>query len=1858
MPDWKKKINNPGITNTTTFYGDIVNNLVDYLSTIDQGSDTPLGEVAIATATTFKTGKLKLFDSDSSHKVIFSVPNFSEDKTFNLPSISGTSDDLMSRTAPQIVTGKTLDFSSSNTATGIPKSAIPTQIAYEDEDNSFGQHYIDLQTVSVAPLAPPANTRRLFVNTDGKTSVRTSGGSIIDIEAAGIVAEGGFANGGTATFSGNGSTTTFNITHGITPQPDIATVNAANAVTLNASPASFVITSTQIQVTFKTAPVSGTNNVSLLWAAGFVNQAIQGFSPTTVNTLTNKTLSSPIFSGIATGPLTISGSVLSLKHTNSGSRLDLITENSTLNSSVDLSFYHWDTNSTAVRSSAVTSEMVANTPGALSTYLNFWVFKAGAFLNAFRIQHDGNFLFRKTATTAAILSLANITAERWFTFPDSDGTLATLEATQTISGAKTFTAMPIVNKTAQAGVAEAVARWAVSDDAASRVDLVNASNVDGRFVPWLQFLQRQAATDPCLYFYGYAEVAHDTGSVPLLIFSARRLGDTAITARPLYDFRNAASSVFRINAGGDALHLPIAAAGVAEQIAEFRISDVNSYLRINNGSAVDARFLPQITGRQVEDAGLSAFALQARVEVGHDSGTVPVATFDSRTQADSAVATRPLFSFRNAGVDVMKLNAKGDLIHNIIATTGAGELMERWTVSDNATAYFQIQNASATDAVLAPQLTAYNFGAGAANSGLVIRSYVRSTEDSGTAPVLVFDARTDAEASFAVRSPIFRFRNASTTVLDIASSLTVAFHTNLILSASGLTAPRTYTLPDVSGVLTVLTAVQTLTGKTISATDNTITDASTAAGDLFKSNGTKFVRMARGSALQVLRVNSGGTDLEWAAPTGGGGSWDPTAVETLTNKTINVDANTVKHSATNAAGDILYNNGTQFIRLARGTANQVLTVNSGGTDVAWAAPAAGGGNVSTGQANIFGDFDNTFRSGRLRLTNPADTFAYYFVGAAIAAHRNITLPLLTGNDVMVTEAFAQTLTNKTIAAGSNTISGLVDANIGAHTSTKITITAKGQLNSTIPYTDQANAFGAVDQQFKTNRLIVRNPADTFGYLFGSSAIAANRTVTLPLLTANDIFVMEAFAQTLTNKTLNVDANTFKHSTTNAAGDLLVGNGTQFARLARGTANQVLAVNSGGTAVAWADPTGGGGGSPSYDYFVYNNGSMYVAVDSAGTVVSSHATDFGVPMNAAIAALPTTGGIVEMSNGIHLTTTNIITKNYLTLRGAGASTIIKLANGVNSGRHVIITPNVDTMAGTADANGPNVIHDVTLQNFVIDGNKANNPTGGCGIKKYSYGWTIENVSIQNCKSHGIQSEWTDIGGVAEPGGRGMEDFVKTLMVMRCDGKGIYWRGPHDAQFVGCISFGHGLENWHIQSGTGFSGGSTLVQCHTWSGSTVAPSDSLFIDNSFASGSNLILEGAHDSGKAALHLTASAKLVATNVWCFASDIGMLIESDFNSIEGYVSGVESIGCSVQRDHNNLELNIVDMVGTTGYGLVMGASGRAVLYNRVKARTSKINNYHCSWDNASNASNDVQLTMVVDTGETAFNNVGNVNQTTNNIKVYPTGPGTLNLTSANPSLLPYTNVANSFSENQAIRKDTADLLRLTRANNGVVGTGIAFNLGTAGNGVEYAKIYGSAVTSSPQVGKFAIWLPNNSSPVEKFLFEADGSLTQNSLAKLSTSGLSALRTFTFPDATATLLGADTTQTLTSKTLNATNNTITDTSTALGDILASNGTKFVRKARGTALQVLRVNSGATDVEYASLDSERVGKATASGNASTTVFNIAHGLGSNPTYAFATCSSVTNLYTYTTDATNIIVTFATAPASGTNNVVIYWRVVA
>jgi hypothetical protein len=122
-----------------------------------------------------------------------------------------------------------------------------------------------------------------------------------------------------------------------------------------------------------------------------------------------------------------------------------------------------------------------------------------------------------------------------------------------------------------------------------------------------------------------------------------------------------------------------------------------------------------------------------------------------------------------------------------------------------------------------------------------------------------------------------------------------------------------------------------------------------------------------------------------------------------------------------------------------------------------------------------------------------------------------------------------------------------------------------------------------------------------------------------------------------------------------------------------------------------------------------------------------------------------------------------------------------------------------------------------------------------------------------------------------------------------------------------------------------------------------------------------------------------------------------------------------------------------------------------------------------------------------------------------------------------------------------------------------------------------------------------------------------------------------------------------------------------------ANGTKVIDYYAGYGYKAyvynLTASSGFTDPIIGSEDlpyvkfincplfvTQNGGTATFSGNGSTKTFTIAHGLASAPSKVLVTAGSdaAKGDFYATADATNITVTYGTAPPSGTNNVVLYW----
>ena len=111
--------------------------------------------------------------------------------------------------------------------------------------------------------------------------------------------------------------------------------------------------------------------------------------------------------------------------------------------------------------------------------------------------------------------------------------------------------------------------------------------------------------------------------------------------------------------------------------------------------------------------------------------------------------------------------------------------------------------------------------------------------------------------------------------------------------------------------------------------------------------------------------------------------------------------------------------------LARNTTTPVLATTTTDASGYWAISHATEGRfdvrITNGTSISFLKYDDSIQIegmevAVLRVRNPADTFDYDIVPAAIVADRQLTLPLLTGTDTLVVEALAQTLTNKTLTS--------------------------------------------------------------------------------------------------------------------------------------------------------------------------------------------------------------------------------------------------------------------------------------------------------------------------------------------------------------------------------------------------------------------------------------------------------------------------------------------------------------------------------------------------------------------------------------------------------------------------------------------------------------------------------------------------------------------------------------------------------------------------------------------------------------------------------------------------------------------------
>lgn len=269
-----------------------------------------------------------------------------------------------------------------------------------------------------------------------------------------------------------------------------------------------------------------------------------------------------------------------------------------------------------------------------------------------------------------------------------------------------------------------------------------------------------------------------------------------------------------------------------------------------------------------------------------------------------------------------------------------------------------------------------------------------------------------------------------------ASSFTAG--SRLITTNSGNTALEASSI-DV-GIVVTLAGTQTLTNKTL-------TDSTTYFQD--DGDNTKKVQ------LQLSSITSGQTRV-LTVPNESTTIVGTTTSQTLTNKSINADNNTI----TNIDNDNIKSSAAiDATKIANGSVTNTQFQRLGGIN----------------SAAVGVDDSQTLTNKTLttpKINDSAADNTYNILGSDIASDRDITLPLLSGNDTFVFQGHAQTLSNKTLS---------------------------------LPK--------------------IEDGTQTYTYNFAASNLGANRTITLPLLTGNDTFIFESHAQTLTNKTFT-DLSTY------------------------------------------------------------------------------------------------------------------------------------------------------------------------------------------------------------------------------------------------------------------------------------------------------------------------------------------------------------------------------------------------------------------------------------------------------------------------------------------------------------------------------------------------------------------------------------------------------------------------------------------------------------------------------------------------------------------------------------------------------------
>lgn len=307
----------------------------------------------------------------------------------------------------------------------------------------------------------------------------------------------------------------------------------------------------------------------------------------------------------------------------------------------------------------------------------------------------------------------------------------------------------------------------------------------------------------------------------------------------------------------------------------------------------------------------------------------------------------------------------------------------------------------------------------------------------------------------------------------------------------------------------------------------------------------------------------------------------------------------------------------------------------------------------------------TFRTGKGKIRNPANTFSYSLASSAIVADRVLTLPLITGNDTVAVLGLGQTFTaakafdiyfdmKQITVPVSPTLTYhrlYVDSSDG-HVKRKDSAGAVFDLESGGAGSGETNTMsnvgiggvGVFKQKTGVN-FEMKNVNAGSAYVTvtddtGNNEIDIGISANVATLDTGQIFTV---AKTF---------NSFSDIKEIAAPGIP---SSTYHRLYVDTADGHVKRRSSGGTVFDLEAAGGGGGSAivqPYDYFIYKSGSNYIALNGVTNTADFTNTSFYTVLTGVVSALTSGGKILLGSGDFSLTTKATITQNNISIEGMG------------------------------------------------------------------------------------------------------------------------------------------------------------------------------------------------------------------------------------------------------------------------------------------------------------------------------------------------------------------------------------------------------------------------------------------------------------------------------------------------------------------------------------------------------------------------------------------------------------------------------